>query len=134
MGFALHYGFTPKAVPAYAAWLKGKVERLQGTTHEIVSHRFKRERPHLASPPAQPFDTSYRLYRKVYKDCTIRFEGNSYVVPHTLVGEQVILRVKDQAVRIFLNDLLVVTYEIPFGKGHLVPKNVFLKLDSCLVF
>lgn len=160
MGFALHYGFTPKVAPAYAAWVKGKVERpysfiregfwrgygflcletanldlhgwlrkkderLHGTTHEIVSHRFERERPHLASPPAQPFDTSYRLYRKVYKDCTIRFEGNSYVVPHTLVGEQVILRVKDQTMRIFLNDLLVVTYEMPSGKGHLVQEKRF---------
>ena len=26
-GFALHYGFTPKVAPAYAAWVKGKIER-----------------------------------------------------------------------------------------------------------
>jgi len=26
-GFALHYGFTPVVAPAYAAWVKGKVER-----------------------------------------------------------------------------------------------------------
>jgi len=160
MGFALHYGFIPKVAPAYAAWVKGKIERpysfiregfwrgygflcletanidlhdwlrkkderLHGTTHEIVSHRFKRERPHLEPLPPQPFDTSYRLYRKVYKDCTVRFEGNSYVVPHTLVGEQVVLRVKDETMRIFFNDRLVVTYDIPSGKGHLVQKKRF---------
>lgn len=160
MGFALHYGFTPKVAPAYAAWVKGKVERpysfiregfwrgygflcietanldlhgwlrkkderIHGTTHEVVSHRFKRERPHLNPLPPQPFDTSYRLYRKVYKDCTVRFEGNSYVVPHTLVGEQVILRVKNKTMRIFFNDRLVVTYDIPSGKGHLVQKKRF---------
>ena len=27
MGFALHYGFKPQVAPAYAAWVKGKVER-----------------------------------------------------------------------------------------------------------
>lgn len=27
MGFALHYGFKPEVAPAYAAWVKGKVER-----------------------------------------------------------------------------------------------------------
>ncbi|MFQ5486381.1 MAG: hypothetical protein ACE5DO_13755 [Desulfobacterales bacterium] len=30
----------------------------------------------------------------MYKDCTVRFEGNSYVVPHHLVGKQIILRVR----------------------------------------
>ena len=28
IGFAFHYGFTPKVAPAYAAWVKGKVESL----------------------------------------------------------------------------------------------------------
>lgn len=159
-GFALHYGFIPKVAPAYAAWVKGKVERpysfiregfwrgygficletanldlhgwlrrkderIHGTTHEVVSQRFKREYPHLSPLPPQPFDTSYRVYRKVYKDCTVRFEGNSYVVPHTLVGNQVILRVKNQTMRIFCDDRFVVTYEIPSGKGHLVQKKRF---------
>ena len=170
MGFALHYGFTPKVAPAYAAWVKGKVERpysfiregfwrgygficletanldlhgwlrkkderVHGTTHEVVSQRFNRERPHLNPLPPQPFDTSYRVYRKVYKDCTVRFEGNSYVVPHTLVGKQIILRVKNQAMRIFFDDRLVVTYEIPPGKGHLVQKKRFyeaLKKDRAM--
>ena len=26
-GFAIHYGFKPRVAPAYAAWVKGKVER-----------------------------------------------------------------------------------------------------------
>ena len=26
-GFAVHYGFKPRVAPAYAAWVKGKVER-----------------------------------------------------------------------------------------------------------
>jgi transposase len=167
-GFALHYGFKPEVAPAYAAWVKGKVERpyrfiregfwrgygyvgletanhdlsawlrkkderVHGTTHEIVSLRFNREQPHLAPLPPQPFDTSYRIYRKVHKDCTVRFEGNSYVVPHNLVGRQIILRVKENTMRIFSDDSLVVTYQIPEGKGHLVQEKRFyeaLKKDN----
>ena len=160
MGFALHYGFKPVVAPAYAAWVKGKVERpyhfiregfwrgyaficretaqsdlsqwlqlkdqrTHGTTHEVVTERFDRERPYLQALPPRAFDTSWRVYRKVNKDCTIRFEGNSYVVPHTLVGKDLVLRVKDKSMRIFNNDCLVVTYEIPDGKGHLVQDKRF---------
>jgi transposase len=170
MGFALHYGFKPEVTPAYAAWVKGKVERpyrfiregfwrgygficletanrdllswlskkderVHGTTHEVVRKRFDREKPHLDMLPLQAFDTSYRIYRKVYKDCTVRFEGNSYVVPHTLVGKRIILRVKNKTMRIFYNDRRVVTYDIPAGKGHLVQDKRFyeaLKKDRAM--
>jgi len=98
---------------------------VHGTTHEVVLLRFAREKPHFRSLPRQSFDTSYRVYRKVQKDCTVRFESNSYVVPHTLVGKQILLRVKDKAMRIFSNDALVFTYEIPEGKGHLVQDKRF---------
>ncbi len=79
----------------------------------------------MGSLPVREFDTSYRIYRKVYKDCTVRFECNSFVVPHTLVGKQVILRVKESTMRIFADDLLVIAYEIPLGKGHLVQDKSF---------
>jgi len=159
-GFALHYGFEPKVAPAYAAWVKGKIERpfsfiregfwrgysflcldtanrdlagwlaqkdqrVHGTTHEVVAKRFEREQPHLRQLPAHPFDTSYRVYRKVAKDCTVRFEANSYVVPHTLVGRQLILRVKEKIMRIFYDDRLIVTYTIPETKGNLIQDKRF---------
>lgn len=155
MAFALHYGFKPAVAPAYAAWVKGKVERpyhfiregfwrgygyvclatanrdlqqwiamkderVHGTTHEVVSCRFTRELPHLQALPSRAFDTSYRVYRKVSKDCLVRFEGNSYVVPHTMVGKHLILRVKDRCMRIFHDDCLLATYDIPEDKGNLV--------------
>jgi transposase len=160
IGFALHYGFTPQVAPAYAAWVKGKVERpytfiregfwrgygylntarankdlwswilkkderIHGTTHEKVSVRFEREQPHLNLIPYQVFDTSYRIYRKVYKDCTVHFESNRYVLPHPLVGKQVILRMKNDQLRIFENHHLVVVYDIPQTKGNLVQKKRF---------
>ena len=159
-GFAVHYGFKPRVAPAYAAWVKGKVERpfsfiregfwrgygftcleianrdlvewlavkderVHGTTHEVVRVRFERELPFLKPVPLRPFDTSYRVYRKVHKDCTVRFEGNSYVVPHTLVGKAVVLRVKDKLMRVFADNRLIVTYTIPDGRGHLVQEKRF---------
>ena len=168
VGFAIHYGFTPQVAPAYAAWVKGKVERpysfiregfwrgygyicqetanhdlmawlkqkeqrVHGTTHEVVAQRFDREQPHLGSLPRLPFDTSYRIFRKVYKDCTVRFEGNSFVVPHQLVGKQLVLRVKDQVMRIYDDDQFVAIYEVPSTKGNLVQDKRFyeaLKKDK----
>jgi hypothetical protein len=47
-------------------------------------------------------------------------DGNRYVVEHTLVGQSVLARRKDDTLRIFADDRLVVTYTIPEGKGHLV--------------
>lgn len=160
LGFALHYGFKPEVAPAFAAWVKGKVERaykfiregfwrgygficratanrdliswlekkderVHGTTHEVVSLRFKREQPHLNLLPLKAFDTSYRVYRKVYKDCIVRFDCNRYVVPHTLIGKELLLRVKDKDMRIFDDDCLIVAYKIPEGKGHLVQDKKF---------
>ncbi len=160
IGFAFHYGFAPKVAPAYAAWVKGKVERpytfiregfwrgygyvnmvrsnkdlwawiikkderIHGTTREKISTRFQREQPYLNPLPHQSFDTSYRIYRNVYKDCTVHFEGNRYVLPHRLVGEKVILRVKNSQLRIFENNYLVVVYDVPSTKGNLVQKKRF---------
>ena len=160
VGFALHYGFVPRVAPAYAAWVKGKVERpytfiregfwrgygylcldtanrdldrwltmkdqrVHGTTHEVVATRFARERPHLGALPRQPFDTAYRIFRKVHKDCTVRFESNCFVVPHTLVGKTVVLRVKEPMMRIFDDNRLVVIYQIPATQGNLVQDKRF---------
>ena len=160
IGFALHYGFTPQVAPAYAAWVKGKVERpysfiregfwrgygylcldtanhdltawlerkeqrVHGTTHEVVAERFDREGLHLGLLPRLPFDTSYRIFRKVCKDCTLRFEGNSFVVPHPLVGKQLVLRVKGNMMRVYDDDRLVVIYQIPSTKGNLVQDKRF---------
>ncbi|MBA4417171.1 MAG: IS21 family transposase [Syntrophus sp. (in: bacteria)] len=126
-GFWRGYGFICRetANRDLLQWLNLKDERVHGTTHEVVSQRFEREQPHLHKMPVWTFDTSYRIYRKVCKDCTVRFEGNSYVVPHALVGKHLVLRVKDKEMRVFDNDCLVVTYEIPEGKGHLIQDKRF---------
>jgi transposase len=136
-GFWRGYGFVcvETANRDLHQWLEKKEKRVHGTTHEVVSLRFAREKPHLQDLPRQAFDTSYRVYRTVQKDCTVRFEANSYVVPHTLVGKKIILRVKDGLMRIFVDDALLVTYEIPEGKGHLIQDRRFyesLKEDHAM--
>jgi transposase len=165
---AVHYGFAPRVAPAYAAWVKGKIERpmdfvreswwcgygfsdlhtantdlaewlalkeqrVHGTTHERVDARFEREKPHLHALPPHRCDVSLRLTRPVHKDCTISVDGNRYVVAHTLVGREVTVRLKDRhlnahegatpdcrVLRIFADADLVVEYDVPKGKGHLV--------------
>ena len=81
------------------------------------SLRFEREKPHLNVLPRGAFDTSCRVYRKVRRDCTVRFESSSCVVPHTLVEKSIIPRVKDSGMRVFDDNCLAVTYEIPEGRG-----------------
>ena len=107
------------------AWLIQKAQRIHGTTHEKVDVRFERERSFLKPLPQQSLDTSYKVFRKVYKDCTVCFEGNRYVVPHHLVGHQIMLRIKEQILRVFDNERLVVTYAIPDGKGQLIQDKRF---------
>ena len=136
-GFWRGYGFVclENANKDLQAWIAKKDQRVHGTTHEVVDSRFEREVPHLNAFPGVAFDTSWRVYRKVYKDCTVRFECNSYVLPHTLVGKQVVLRVKANHMRIFYGDQLIVAYEIPEGKGYLIQDPIFynqLKRDRQL--
>jgi len=170
ISLATHYGFRPEVTPAYAPWVKGKVERpmafiregfwrgyaftdgetanvdlqawltqkaerIHGTTGERVSGRFQRERPLLGPLSAVPFDTSVRLYRKVHKDCTVYVDSNRYGVPHTLVGQQVVVRRKDRQLRIFADAQCVAEYTAPETKGQLVQDPRFyaaLKQDRAL--
>ncbi len=126
-GFWRGYYFTniDQANRDLLDWLKQKDERIHGTTKEQVTTRFEREQPFLGSLPKGDFDTSFILCRKVHKDCTIIFEGNRYVVSHHHVGKKVTVRVKNKTLRIFVNEKLEVTYQIPETKGELVEDKRF---------
>jgi len=101
------------------------MERIHGTTQEQVRLRFEREQPSLGPLPRRPYDTSEKVYRKVYKDCQLAFGGNRYVVPHTLVGKAVLLKIKDGVLRIYDDDRLVAEYAIPQGRGQLLAQPRF---------
>lgn len=94
--------------------------RVHGTTKERVCDRFDRERPHLAEMPSCPYDTSEKVTRKVYRDCQISFAGNRYVVPHTLTGRVVLLKIKNGHLRIYDDDTLCAEYPCASGKGELL--------------
>jgi len=163
VSLATHYGFTPRVAPAYAPWVKGKVERpihyvrenfwrgytfsslersnvdilvwshqaaqrVHGTTQERVCDRFDREKGVLTLLPDGIFDTSYIIFRKVHKDCTVCFDGNRYVTPHNLVGKAVVLRVKNGTIRLFYDDRLIANYSVVDGKGHLSDQHGFYEL------
>ena len=133
------YEFTdlPEANRDLASWLTQKAQRVHGTTHERIDERFEREKPYLLTLPVRACDVSERLSPEVRKDCTIAVLGNRYVVEHTLVGHKVVVRVRacDKQLRVFDDARLVVTYQIPDGKGHLVQDPKFyaaLKADKQL--
>lgn len=102
------------------AWLAEKEQRVHGTTHERVSVRFGREKPHLAALPPARCDVSLRLMRPVRKDCTISVDANRYILPHRLVGRDVTVRIKGRQLRIFDGAELVEEYDAPEGKGQMV--------------
>lgn len=155
MALADHYGFTPQVCPAYAPWVKGKIERpmdfiregfwrgypftslpqanrdllaflqekagrIHGTTQESVAVRHEREKAYLGPLPPTLCDVSRRLYRKVFKDCTISVEGSRYEVPYQLVGKPVLIRAAHGWLRIYDGDTLMATVPEAETKGQLV--------------
>jgi len=109
------------------------MERIHGTTKEQVRHRFEREQPHCGPLPMRPYDTSEKVVRKVYKDCQVSFGGNRYVVPHTLAGKPVLLKIKHGTLRVYDDATLAAEYEIPHAHGQLLSHPRFyeaLKQDS----
>lgn len=164
--FCCHYGFTPKACPAYSPHVKGKVERpityvrerfwrgyrftalatantdvqawlrianarTHGTHHQPVDARWMEERPCLTALPCVPYDTSYKAYRKVYKDCQLSFNGNRYLVPPRMVGRRVLIKKKGDTIRIYHDDELLFTCQEPKVKGRLLgDSTIYLLLGA----
>jgi hypothetical protein len=116
------------------AWLDTTASpRIHGTTKQRVVERFIAEKPSLGQLPNRPYDTSEKIFRKVSKDCQLSFDGNRYLVPHHYVGKKVLLKIKNGVVRIFHDEVFLVAYRIPEGKGKLVAKQQFytaLKKDK----
>jgi hypothetical protein len=108
-------------------WLLGKEKTVHGTTHQTIVERFETERPFLGTLPPAVFDTSARYFRKVFKNCCVHFGGNRYMLPHRMVGREVMLRVKDGILRAFDGPELLVAYRIPEGRGHLVSDERFVR-------
>jgi len=102
-------------------WLNQKANsRVHGTHHQVVSNRWKKEIPHLLVLPASDYDTSIKVFRKVYKDCQLSYKGNRYIVPYHVVGKTVMLKIKKGLIRIYHDHELLVSYQEKEDRGSTV--------------
>lgn len=99
--------------------------RIHGTYQQAVTIRWEKERPILTACPAADYDTSLKVYRKVYKDCMISFNASHYQLPADVVGQRVLLKIKDSSIRFYDDQRLLATYEEASEKGSWVTNASF---------
>jgi transposase len=107
--------------------------RVHGTHRQAVVERWQQEIPNLGALPPSEYDTSTKVYRKVYKDCQISYNANRYLIPHQFVGKKVLLKIKNGTIRIYHDQDLLVTYMEARGKHQMVGNRMFyehLKRDK----
>lgn len=115
------YSTLAKANADVLAWLDETAnKRVHGTHHQAIDERWREEIPKLSPLPASDYDISLKVFRKVYRDCQLSFNGNRYVVPHRAVGQRVLLKAKNGQLRIYQDQDLLATYEEPATKKNLV--------------
>ncbi len=113
------------------AWLSQTANRrLHGTYWQPVSGRWEKERPLLTALPAVPYDTSLKVFRPVYKECQLSYNGNRYLVPHHFAGKRVMLKIKGRMIRIFHDQDLIASYEEPDAKHTIVGDPAIYRLLS----
>jgi transposase len=115
-------------------WLESRAnKRIHGTHRLPVNQRWHQEATYLGPMPPKDYDTSVKVFRKVYKDCLVSYDTNRYVLPHQVVGKLVMLKIKDNTIRFFHDDQLIATYQAPEGKYRLIGEHRFyeaLKRDE----
>ena len=108
--------------------------RIHGTHRQPVVERWQQEIPKLGTLPPTDYDTSIKVYRKVYKDCQISYNNaNRYLIPHQFVGKKVLLKIKNGKIRIYHDQDLLVSYQESAGKHQLIGNRLFheqLKRDK----
>jgi len=113
------YSSLPKANEEMIAWLTETAnQRIHGTHRQPIHFRWQEEVVCLEKLPPADYDTSLKVFRKVYKDCQLSYNGNHYKVPYQVIGKKVMLKVKGQFIRIYHDQDLLASYQEPPGKGH----------------
>ena len=95
-------------------------QRKHGTHKQPVGLRWQQEKAFLGPLPAGDYDTSTKVFRKVYRDCQVSYDANRYILPHQVVGKQIMLKIKNNTIRFYDDDRLLVTYQMPEGKHQLI--------------
>lgn len=93
------------------------------TTKKVPELMFEIERDVLLPLRADPYDTDDLLSCKVSRFFRIRFEGNTYSVPWTLVGKTVTVRADDKQVRVFYGHKRVAHHERCYQKNQDMKKS-----------
>jgi transposase len=115
------YSSLQNANEDVVAWLDETANpRIHGTHHQPITKRWKQEISFLGKLSPVQYDTSLKVFRKVYKDCQLSYNGNRYVVPYHVVGKKVMLKVKGTLIRIYHDQELLVSYHEPETKNNLL--------------
>ncbi|WP_073379637.1 IS21 family transposase [Desulfofustis glycolicus] len=99
--------------------------RIHGTHKQPVDQRWHQEQDSLQPLPPAPYDTSLKVFRKVYKDCQLSYNANRYLVPHHVVGKTVMLKIKQGRISIYDDQTLLVTYQEANGTNQTVGNRLF---------
>ena len=100
-------------------------QRTHGTHGQSVYQRWQQEKAFLGPLPAGDYDTSVKVFRKVYRDCQVSYDANRYVLPHHVVGKRIMLKIKNGTIHFYDDDQLLVTYKMPEGKHQVVGNHLF---------
>jgi transposase len=107
--------------------------RRHGTHKQFIIERWQQEKPLLIPLPPKDYDTSIKVFRKVYKDCQLSYNGNRYLIPYQMVGKKVMLKIKHHQISIYDDNVLLASYQEARGKNELVGNRLFyeqLKRDQ----
>jgi transposase len=87
---------------------------------KTVLEAFAEEREKLLPLPDEPFPTDERQEVRVQKTPYVRFDSNDYSVPHTLVGETLVVLATLTTVRVLKGVEVVARHPRSFDKGQVV--------------
>jgi len=116
-------------VRAQAAAWRDQVanDRIHATTRERPRERLLLERPLLRALPLRPFDTDAIVPAIVSKEARVRFDANSYSVPHTHVGKTVTVRASDSAVRVLADGVEIARHDRCFDRRRSIEDRAHLE-------
>jgi len=85
---------------------------------KTVAEVFAEEKPRLLPLPDNPFPTEERREVKVQKTPYLRFDGNDYSVPHTMVRRTLEVRATLERVRVLFEGKVVAEHPRSFDRGR----------------
>jgi len=110
-------------------WIEGIAHRriVPGDMHKrSVADAFAQEKPRLLAPPAHPFPCDYVRAIASGKSPYVRFDGNDYSIPHTLVRKPLTLVASDAVVRVLDGDLQVARHARSYERGKRIEQEKHL--------